>query len=82
MAIFVNRIDELSKLGQSTAGLIVIFGRRRVGKTTLVERWGKTCNLHYSQAIEGGGFGRLKLCVHYFLVVLNGHFRKPINPTK
>jgi AAA+ ATPase superfamily predicted ATPase len=53
MSIFVNRKDELEQLGRSTAGLIVLFGRRRVGKTTLIERWGRNCNLHYSQAIEG-----------------------------
>lgn len=54
MSVFVNRIDELSVLKESDAGLTVVFGRRRIGKTTLVGRWGATQPYFYSQAIEGG----------------------------
>lgn len=54
MSRFVNRIDELNLLKESTAGLTLVFGRRRIGKTTLIERWGKQQSFFYSQAIEGG----------------------------
>ncbi len=51
---FVNRTDELSLLkkhGQH-CDFVVIFGRRRVGKTALVREWAKTGKIVYSQAIE------------------------------
>lgn len=50
---FVNRKRELSALNQSNAPLRVIFGRRRIGKTSLVIKWGHTQGAVYSQAIEG-----------------------------
>ena len=53
MKTFVNRTSELEKLNSSNAKLIVLFGRRRVGKTTLIERWGSNKNYCYTQSIEG-----------------------------
>ena len=53
---FVNRKSELASLDQCQnrgGGLIVLYGRRRVGKTALLRHWlgkRKSC---YSQAIEG-----------------------------
>lgn len=49
---FVNRTKELRSLDTSKAKLTVLFGRRRVGKTTLIERWGADKRYAYSQAIE------------------------------
>ena len=51
---FVNRRQELKELDAAAAagGLLVIFGRRRVGKTRLLAHWlGRHKGL-YSQAIE------------------------------
>lgn len=51
---FVNRRQELTELDAAAAagGLLVIFGRRRVGKTRLLAHWlGRHKGL-YSQAIE------------------------------
>ncbi len=53
MSKFVNRLDELETLKESQAGLTVVFGRRRIGKTTLIDRWGESQPYFYSQAIEG-----------------------------
>ena len=53
MKPFVNRVEELRRLNASKAGLIVVFGRRRIGKTKLVERWGSNRKYAYTQAIEG-----------------------------
>jgi len=49
---FTNRTSELAILNRAKPGLYVLFGRRRVGKTTLVEHWGKQRRVVYSQAIE------------------------------
>ncbi len=51
---FVNRERELAELGRAArrGGLLVIFGRRRVGKTRLVRRWLEGRRGLYSQAIE------------------------------
>lgn len=51
---FVNREGELRELGRAAkrGGLLVVYGRRRVGKTRLLGQW---LGLHgglYSQAIE------------------------------
>ena len=51
--IFVNRINELRAINESLPGLFVVFGRRRVGKTALVQKWAKDSVCYYSQAIEG-----------------------------
>lgn len=51
---FTNRTDELKELDAATkaGGLLVVFGRRRVGKTRLLTHWLKPRNGLYSQAIE------------------------------
>ena len=51
---FSNREAELKELNASAAGggLLVVFGRRRVGKTRLLAHWLKDRNGLYSQAIE------------------------------
>lgn len=48
---FVNRERELRILNQQNP-LVVIFGRRRIGKTALVLHWGEKHSFYYSQAIE------------------------------
>ena len=52
---FANRKLELQELDAAAAagGLLVIFGRRRVGKTRLLAHWLKQSGGLYSQAIEG-----------------------------
>ena len=52
--LFTNRADELKELDSATkaGGLLVVFGRRRVGKTRLLTHWLKPGNGLYSQAIE------------------------------
>jgi len=54
---FINRYIELSKVRESKSKLLVIFGRRRVGKTALIlqsqRQLGSEPRLYYSQAIEG-----------------------------
>ncbi len=52
---FVNRqqeLDELTKL-QKKGGLLAVYGRRRVGKTSLLTYWLKNHDGLYSQAVEG-----------------------------
>ena len=51
---FTNRTQELKALAAAAkaGGLLVIFGRRRVGKTRLLTHWLKPQNGLYSQAIE------------------------------
>lgn len=51
---FVNRRQELKELDAAAAagGLLVIFGRRRVGKTRLLSHWMGRHRGLYSQAIE------------------------------
>jgi len=52
---FVNRIKEQQELEASArkGGLLVVFGRRRVGKTRLLAHWLRSRGGMYSQAIEG-----------------------------
>ena len=52
--VFVNRDAELRELGAAAkrGGLLVVFGRRRVGKTRLLRQWLQARNGLYSQAIE------------------------------
>lgn len=52
---FTNRDWEINELNKYTKSgqLIVIYGRRRVGKTTLIKHWLKSKNGVYSQAIQG-----------------------------
>ncbi len=51
---FVNRSEELRLLDEHVAagGLLVVFGRRRVGKTRLLTHWLRRRQGLYSQAIE------------------------------
>ena len=51
---FVNRGPELRELDAAAkrGGLLVVFGRRRVGKTRLLRQWLQACDGLYSQAIE------------------------------
>ena len=51
---FVNRENELRELGAAAkrGGLLVVYGRRRVGKTRLLRHWLQTHAGLYSQAIE------------------------------
>ena len=51
---FTNRTAELKELdaAATASGLLVVFGRRRVGKTRLLAHWLKPHHGLYSQAIE------------------------------
>lgn len=51
---FVNRVAELAELDAAArrGGLLVVFGRRRVGKTRLLRQWLESHDGLYSQAIE------------------------------
>lgn len=51
---FVNREHELTILQKDfqTARVIVLYGRRRIGKTRLLKKWGESVELLYTQAIE------------------------------
>jgi len=51
---FVNRVAELTELDAAArrGGLLVVFGRRRVGKTRLLRQWLERRDGLYSQAIE------------------------------
>ena len=51
---FTNRSRELEELDNAsrTGGLVVLFGRRRVGKTRLLTKWLEKRGGYYSQAIE------------------------------
>ena len=51
---FTNRVRELKDLDSAAraGGLVVLFGRRRVGKTRLLTQWLDQRNGFYSQAIE------------------------------
>ncbi|MGK5090340.1 hypothetical protein WDW86_22565 [Bdellovibrionota bacterium FG-2] len=55
-AAFINRKNELKMISQrqdSSDQLLVITGRRRVGKRRLLTHWLNKAGGHYSQAIEG-----------------------------
>jgi AAA+ ATPase superfamily predicted ATPase len=51
---FINRVDELALLHKVSprGGLIVIYGRRRIGKTSLLQKWLEQKGGLVSQAIE------------------------------
>jgi len=51
---FINRTEGLKLLKKHGQKLdfIVIFGRRRVGKTALIKQWAKSSPVAYSQALE------------------------------
>jgi AAA+ ATPase superfamily predicted ATPase len=52
---FVNRIAEQAELdaARRKGGLLVVFGRRRIGKTRMLRHWLDKVGGIYSQAIEG-----------------------------
>jgi len=52
---FVNRQAELGELDAAArrGGLLVVFGRRRVGKTRLLRQWMDGRGGMFSQALEG-----------------------------
>jgi AAA+ ATPase superfamily predicted ATPase len=52
---FTNRTWEMNELNSyaKPGNLVVVYGRRRVGKTTLIVHWLKEKKGCYSQAIEG-----------------------------
>ena len=52
---FVNRVREMAELDAAArkGGLLVIFGRRRVGKSRLLRKWLEDRGGMYSQAVEG-----------------------------
>lgn len=52
---FINRSQELAILDALTrkSGLVVVYGRRRIGKTRLLTEWLKRVDGIYVQAIEG-----------------------------
>lgn len=58
---FLNRTQELALLDslRSKNGLVVFFGRRRIGKTRLLTEWLTRANGIYVQAIEGTGPAQL-----------------------
>ena len=51
---FTNRAAELQELDRAAAagGLLVVFGRRRVGKTRLLAHWLTRHEGLYSQAVD------------------------------
>jgi uncharacterized protein len=53
--VFVNRIKEQAELAHAArkGGLLIVFGRRRVGKSRLLGHWLRVNGGMYSQAIEG-----------------------------
>ncbi len=55
MSDFINRAQEMEELNslRSRGGLLVVYGRRRVGKTRLLTHWLRGHGGAYSQAIEG-----------------------------
>ena len=56
MEVFVNRIEDLaflqSQYNMSSASMVVLYGRRRVGKTSLISEFGKDKNMLYFLATE------------------------------
>lgn len=66
MLDFVNRDAELRELDSAArrAGLLVVFGRRRVGKTRLLRQWLETRDGLYTQAIEAQGDQQVQQIFH------------------
>ena len=63
---FVNRSSELTELNAAVrrGGLLVVFGRRRVGKTRLLTHWLRGKRGLYSQAIESTSTIQLEQTFH------------------
>ena len=53
---FINRVDDLdflqSQYDNSKASLVILYGRRRVGKTSLIHEFGKNKNMLFFLATE------------------------------
>ena len=60
---FVNRNKELKILNEAPPGLYVVFGRRRIGKSSLLDKWGEKHSVSYTQAIEGSSILQIEQCV-------------------
>ncbi|MCF7929176.1 MAG: AAA family ATPase [Spirochaetales bacterium] len=75
---FVNRTRELSILEKEfrTARVIVLYGRRRIGKTRLLKKWGESAHLLYTQAIEASE----SLQLQQIYEDLKEHFTVDIEP--
>ncbi len=58
---FLNRTEELAQFDSllKKNGLVVVFGRRRIGKTRLLTEWLNRVGGIYVQAIEGNGAAQL-----------------------
>jgi len=56
MTAFIDRVDDLaflqSQYERSEASLVILYGRRRVGKTSLISEFGKDKNMLYFLATE------------------------------
>ena len=56
MAMFIDRVEDISFLQsqyeRSDASLVILYGRRRVGKTSLISEFGKDKNMLYFLATE------------------------------
>lgn len=52
--LFVNRVKELEVLDDTLlkGGVAVIYGRRRIGKSALIDKWSESNRVIISQAIE------------------------------
>jgi uncharacterized protein len=63
---FVNRERELAELdtAKQRGGLLVVYGRRRIGKTRLLTEWLAAHEGLYSQAIEAHGDLQLQQMYH------------------
>src|SRR5438105_12169872 len=77
MDSFVNRRVELAELDAlPTSGLVVVFGRRRIGKTKLLTEWLRGRDGVYTQAIEGS----TPLQLAQIHADVNARFDLPIEP--
>ena len=79
VGMFVNREEELKLLDkfQNKGKLAVVYGRRRVGKTSLIEHWGRAKNVIYSQAVEGTS----RIQINQLVSDLGGAWPEGIVPT-
>jgi AAA+ ATPase superfamily predicted ATPase len=74
---FIGRYDELAQINAAQqsgeAALIVVYGRRRVGKTTLIEQAFRECRLLKFEGIEGKPAA---FQISQFMATLRQHFPK------
>lgn len=75
---FVNRKNELTALHQleEKPGLVVVFGRRRHGKTRFLREWLTQTRGYYAQAIEGA----THLQLSYLVEDLQNQIKFPVPP--